>query len=89
MSCRVEQEKVANELEKLQQVLESKEAQMAKVLSSDGQMASMKGRYDRALRELSAERDELRKERVELLQVSTSKPLLVSLNQMSMMTQDL
>lgn len=68
--CRVEQEKVAGELEKLQQVLESKEAQMARVLSGDGQIASLKGHYDRVLKELQDERDELKKERMELLQVS-------------------
>ena len=60
---------MAGELEKLQAVLESKEAQMARVLSGDGQIASLKGHYDRMLTELQTERDELKKERLDLLQV--------------------
>ena len=70
--CRVEQQKVAGELEKLQAVLESKEAQMARVLSGDGQIASLKGHYDRMLTELQTERDELKKERLDLLQVGAA-----------------
>jgi len=74
LHCRVEQQKVAGELEKLQQVLESKEAQMARVLNGDGQISSLKGHYDRMLTELQSERDELKKERVDLLQVAPPPP---------------
>lgn len=63
---------MAGELEKLQQVLESKEAQMARVMSGDGQIASLKGHYDRILGELQVERDELKRERMDLLQVTKS-----------------
>ena len=66
----MEQQKVASELDKLQQVLEQKEAQMAQVLTGGGQIASLKGHYDRVLKELQGERDELKKERMELLQVT-------------------
>jgi hypothetical protein len=67
---------VAGELEKLQQDLENKEAQMARVLNGDGQIASLKGHYDRMLTELQCERDELKKERIELLQVAFLPPSL-------------
>ncbi len=60
---------MASELEKLQSILESKEAQMARVMSGDGQITSLRDRYDRMFTELQAERDELKKERMELLQV--------------------
>ena len=64
--CRIEQQKVASELEKLQNILESKEAQMARVMNGDGQIASLRGRYDHMFKELQAERDDLKKERLEL-----------------------
>ena len=68
MWSRVEQQKVATELENLQRVLASKEAQMARVMSGDGQIASLKKHYDRIFTELQSERDQLQKERTELMQ---------------------
>ena len=76
-ACRVEQQKVASELEKLQNILESKEAQMARVMNGDGQIASLRGRYDHMFKELQAERDDLKKERLELLQVCLHPAVLV------------
>ena len=66
--CRLEQAKVANDLEQLQQALIAKESQMARVMS-DGHLATLKSHYDRVLGNLQAERDELQKERLKLLQV--------------------
>ena len=70
---------MASELEKLQSILESKEAQMARVMSGDGQIASLRDRYDRMFTELQAERDELKKERMELLQVCLLESLHLTL----------
>lgn len=71
LACRVEQQKALTELEKLQNTLESKEAEMARIMSGDGQISTLKGRYERVIKDIQAERDELKKERMDLLQVTT------------------
>lgn len=70
---RLEQQKAASELDKLQQALESKEAQMARVMGGDGQIALLHKHYDQKLSELQCERDELQKERMELLQARATR----------------
>ena len=61
-------------------MLENKEAQMARVMNGDGQIASLRGHYDRMLTEIQAERDELKKDRLELLQVPHRISLLYTCN---------
>lgn len=56
-------------MDSLQRALEAKEAQMQRVVSGSGQVAVLKHHYDRVLTDLSSERDQLQKERTELLQV--------------------
>ena len=56
-------------MDSLQRALEAKEAQMQRVVSGSGQVAVLKQHYDRVLTDLSSERDQLQKERTELLQV--------------------
>lgn len=68
----MEQQDAATQLQQLQAALEGKEAQMARVLSGDGQIASLRKLYDQKLAELQAERDDLQKERLDLLQVRIS-----------------
>lgn len=77
-SCRIEQQQAENKLEQLQQTLEAKQAQMARVLSGDGQMATLRSHYDRVLTELQAERDELQREHSDILQVKWHIPSALS-----------
>jgi hypothetical protein len=65
----VEQKRVQAELEGLQRTLEAKEAQMARMMGGRGQIAAMKQHYDRILADLQSERDDLARERSELVQV--------------------
>ena len=68
LGCRVEQERVARELDGLQQRLEAKEASLAQLQSSSAVLA-LKANYDRVVSELATERDSLQKERMHLTQV--------------------
>ena len=65
----MEQQRFQSEMDSLQRALEAKEAQMQRVVSGSGQVAVLKQHYDRVLTDLSSERDQLQKERTELLQV--------------------
>eukprot|EP00884_Botryococcus_braunii_P003163 jgi/Botrbrau1/12848/Bobra.0045s0017.1 len=65
---RVEQKRVQAELEGLQRTLEAKEAQMARMVGGRGQISAMKQHYDRILADLQNERDDLARERAELVQ---------------------
>ena len=67
-ACRAEQARAMRELEDLQAALEAREAQMAAIQSSSSALA-LKQSYDRVVAELAQERDELQKERTQLLQV--------------------
>ena len=57
------------ELEGLQKELEAREAQVAAIQSSTSSVLALKASYDRALADLAVERDQLQKERTQLLQV--------------------
>lgn len=67
--ARVEQQRVQAELDGLQRTLEAKEAQMARMVGGRGQIAAMKQHYDRVLADLQSERDELARERAQLVKV--------------------
>ncbi len=66
---RLQQEAVQRQLETLQQALEAKEAQMARLTKGGGQVANLRQHYDKALKELGAERDALQRERRDLVSV--------------------
>lgn len=76
VGARVEQQRVQAELDGLQRTLEAKEAQMARMVGGRGQITAMKQHYDRVLADLQSERDELARERAQLVKVH---PLSVSL----------
>lgn len=56
-------------MDKLQHVLEAKEAQMQRVVNGTGQVSALKQHYDRVLTDLAGERDVLQADRTRLLQV--------------------
>lgn len=66
--ARAEQARALRELEGLQRALEAREAQMAAIQSSSSVLA-IKASYERLVSELAVERDELQRERQQLLQV--------------------
>lgn len=65
----MEQLQVGQKLEHLQRALDAKLSQMARVQAGDGQMANLRAHYDRVLKDLQCERDELQKDRLNLLLV--------------------
>ena len=69
----MEQARALRELEELQRALEAREAQMEAIQSSSSVLA-LKKSYDRMVADLAVERDELQKERTQLLQVALHPP---------------
>ena len=67
--CRVEQERVAQELAGLQERLEAREASLQQLQTTSGGVLALKANYDRVVGELAAERDTLQRERLQLMQV--------------------
>ncbi len=67
--CSLAQQSKVREMDSLQNKLEAKEAQLAKILSGSGQVTALKQHYDRVLKDVASERDTLHKERAELVQV--------------------
>ena len=75
--CRVEQERVARELQGLQERLEAKEASLAQLQTSSAVLA-LKANYDRVIADLASERDGLQKERLQLTQARHPRSKLES-----------
>ena len=89
----MEQAQTEQKLEHLQRALDAKVSQMARVQAGDSQMASLRAHYDRVLKDLQSERDELQRERVNLLLVRQTicNSLVVSaeVSECSFSTQEL
>ena len=87
LGCRVEQERVAQELAGLQERLEARQASLQQLQSSSGGVLALKANYDRVVGELAAERDGLQRERLQLMQVRTTACRLKTLEASRLMSK--
>eukprot|EP00803_Ostreobium_quekettii_P004619 evm.model.scf_3423.1 EVM.evm.TU.scf_3423.1 scf_3423:4192-12887(+) len=65
---RLEQKRLGDELNEISRALEVKQEQYQKVVDGNGQMETVKAKYEKVLKDLTQERAKLQKERTELAQ---------------------